>query len=253
LEKTCSQASRQKKTGGRFVVFDKSNKKEQGLFIYQNTESGLHLHIPLIGSDKSGTADYLTFPHCPGVFDWPANRYQPIMVPELLIEGHAFVPAFYGKRCVTGLGLRRSIYFRYEQPELITKEEQIVPGVGSVKVSWTFSTEKVSCEFLYTVKRQVTCDRFRYMLAIGSPHSEKHAPMTFTLGESGLGCSVDTDDFQAVWQETDIVTNEPDHRTYWGNLHYIQTLMRDHPLVMHPGKQYRLSLSFAPDVTLLDT
>lgn len=241
-----------KKSGGRFVVFDKGNKKEQGLFVYQNVESGLHFHIPLIGSGKTGSADYLPFPHSPGVFDWPANQYLPVMVPELEIEGQTFVPAFYGKRCVTGLGLRRSINFRYEQPDLITKEEKIVPGIASVKVNWTFADDKISCEFLFIPKRQFSCDKFRYVLAIGSPHSEKHAPMTFTLGENGLGCSVDKDDFQATWQETDIVTNELAYRTYWGNLHYIQSLVRDHPLVMRAGQQYRLSLSFAPDLAFLD-
>jgi hypothetical protein len=242
-----------RKSGGRFVVFDKSNKKEQGLFIYQSTDSGLHVQIPLMGSDRTGSADYLPFPHSPGIFDWPANRYLPVMIPELEIEGQTFIPAFYGKRCVTGLGLRRSIFFRYEQPELINTEEKIIPGIGSVKVSWTFAENTISCEFLYTVKRQVTCDRFRYMLAIGSPHSEKHAPMTFTLGEGGLGCTVDKDDFQAVWQDTEVVTNEPAYRTYWGNLHYLQSLVRDHPLVLRPGQQYRLALSFSPDVTLLDS
>jgi hypothetical protein len=241
-----------RRTGGRYVIFDRGNKKEQGLFIYQNTESGLHVQLPLMGSDRAGTADYLPFPHCPGIFDWPANRYLPVMVPELTIDGKAFIPAFYGKRCVTGLGLRKSFYFRYEQPEFITRDEQIVPGIGSVKVAWNFAGDKISSEFIYTVKRQVQVDRFRYILAIGAPHSEKHAPMTFALGENGLGCNVDKDDFHAVWQETDVVTNEAGYRTYWGNLHYLQTLVRDHPLIMRPGQQYRLSLSFSPDVGFID-
>ena len=77
--------------------------------------------------------------------------------------------------------------------------------------------------------------------------------MTFALGEQGLGCTVEKDDFQAVWQETEVVTNEPGYRTYWGNLHYIQSLVRDHPLIMRPGQQYKLSISFTPDVTLLDS
>lgn len=242
-----------RKTGGRFVIFDKSNKKEQGLFLYQNTESGLHVQLPLMGSDKAGTADYLPFPHCPGIFDWPANRYLPVMLPELTIQGKQFIPAYYGKRCVTGLGLRRSFYFRYEQPEFITKDEEIVSGLGNVKVAWSFSGDKITCEFVYTVKKPVQCERFRYMLAIGAPHSEKHATMTFALGENGLGCNVETDDFQAQWEDTDFVTNETGYRTYWGNLHYLQSLVRDHPLNMRPGRQYRLSLSFSPDVGLLES
>lgn len=241
-----------RRTGGRWVIFDKSSKKEQGLFVYHDTDSGLHLHLPLMGSAKSGTSDSLSFPHCPGIFDWPANTYLPIMLPELKIDGKAFVPAFYGKRCVTGLGLRRSFYFRYEQPELITKDEEIVPGLGSVKVAWTFSGNTISSEFIFTVKKQVQCDSFRYMLAIAAPHSEKHVPMTFALGEEGLGCTVEKDDFQAVWQETEVVTEELAYRTYWGNVHYLQSLVRDHPLIMRPGQQYRLSISFKPDVSMLE-
>jgi hypothetical protein len=241
-----------RRTGGRWVIFDRGSKKEQGLYIYQDTASGLHVQIPLVGSGKIGTADYLPFPHCPGIFDWPANTYLPVMLPELTIEGKQIIPAYYGKRCVTGLGMRQSFYFRYEQPDLITKDEEIIPGLGSVKVAWNFSGNKITSEFIFTVKRQVQCDRFRYMLAIGSPHSEKHAPMTFALGEQGLGCSVEKDDFQGVWQETEVVTNELGYRTYWGNVHYLQSLVRDHPLIMRPGQQYKLSISFSPDVGLLD-
>jgi hypothetical protein len=241
-----------RRTGGRWVIFDKSSKKEQGLFIYHDTESGLHVQLPLVGGAKAGTSDSLAFPHCPGIFDWPANRYLPIMLPELKIDGKRFIPSFYGRRCVTGLGLRRSFYFRYEQPELITSEEEMVPGLGSVKVTWNFSGKTISSEFIFTMKKNVQCERFRYMLAIASPHSEKHAPMTFALGEKGLGCTVEKDDFQAVWQETDVVTNESTYRTCWGNVHYLQTLVRDHPLNMHPGQQYRLSISFSPDVGLLE-
>lgn len=252
INRKMETAPASRRTGGRWVIFDKTQKKEQGLFIYQNTESGLHLQMPLIGSGRSGTADYLAFPHSPGIFDWPADLYLPVMLPELTFGDKVVVPAFYGRRCVTGLGLRNSFYFRYEQPEFITNQEEILSGVGSVKVAWTFAGDKISSDFIFTVKKQVQCDRFRYMLAIGSPHSEKHAPMTFTLGENGLGCTVDKDDFQAVWQETEVVTNELKYRTYWGNLHYLQTLVRDHPLIMRPGQQYRLSISFTPDVGMLD-
>jgi len=242
-----------RRTGGRWVIFDKSSKKEQGLFIYQNTGSGLHVQLPLMGGGKHGTSDYLPFPHCPGIFDWPANTYLPVMLPELTIGDKVVVPAWYGKRCVTGLGLRNSFYFRYEQPEFVTKDEEILPGLGSVKVSWTFAGDKITSEFLFLVKKPLTCERFRYVLAIGAPHSEKHAPMTFALGEKGLGCAVEKDDFQAVWQDTEVVTNDPGYRTCWGNLHYIQSLVRDHPLNMRPGQQYRLTISFAPDVGLLES
>ncbi len=242
-----------RKSGGRWISFDKSSRKEQGLFVYQDTESGLHVQLPLIGSNQTGCADYLTFPRSPGIFDWPVNSYMPVMIPELTFGDKKVVPAFYGRRCVTGLGLRKSIYFRYEQPEFITNEEEIIPGLGSVKVSWNFSGNTINSEFIFSVKRQVQCDQFRYNLVIGSPHSQMHAPMTFALGENGLGCTVEKDDFHAVWQETEVVTNEHAYRSAWGNLHYVQSLVRDHPLIMRPGQQYRLSISFTPDVQMLDS
>jgi len=157
------------RTSGRFVIFDKSNRKEQGLFLYRDAETGLHLQVPLISSGTTLTSDSLAFPHCPGIFDWPNNVYLPIMLPELTFGENATLPAFYGKNCVTGLGLRNSFYFRYEQPELINLKEEIVKGIGSVKVQWTFAGNKIGCEFAYTVKQQVTLDKFRYCLAIAAP------------------------------------------------------------------------------------
>lgn len=249
---TLTSKSATTKTSGRWVIFDKSNKKEQGLFIYQHPDSGLHVQIPLTGRGMAQTSDSLAFPHCPGVFDWPSNRYLPILVPELQFGEHKIVPCFYGRRCVTGLGLRKSFYFRYEQPELITVDEKIVPNLGSCKVSWTFSENKITSEFSFSVKNPIACHQMRYMLAIGAPHSEKHAPMTFTLGENGLGCTVDKDDFHASWQDTEVVTDEPGYKTYWGNIHYLQTLIRDHPLNMRPGVQYRLVISFDPDLAFVE-
>ena len=108
------------RTSGRFVIFDKSSRKEQGVFLYRDGQSGLHAQIPIISCGGHLTSDALPFPHCPGVFDWPNNVYLPIMMPELTFGDKVTIPAFYGKNCVTGLGLRNSFYFRYEQPELIT-------------------------------------------------------------------------------------------------------------------------------------
>ncbi|MFA5262854.1 MAG: hypothetical protein WC378_03445, partial [Opitutaceae bacterium] len=159
---------------GRFIIFDKSNRKEQGLFVYRDSESGLQFQIPLISCGGKATADALTFPHCPGIFDWPNNMYLPVMLPELTFGEHVTVPCFYGKNCITGLGLRNSFFFRYEQPELINTNEEIVKGLGSVKVQWTFLGAKINCEFAYTVKQQVTLDKFRYVLAIAAPHSKYH-------------------------------------------------------------------------------
>ena len=60
------------------------------------------------------------------------------------------------------------------------------------------------------------------------------------------------DDFQAEWAETEVVTESAEHKSYWGNIHYLQTLKRTHPLIMRPGQQYRLTVEFEPDITFAD-
>jgi len=37
-----------------------------------------------------------------------------------------------------------------------------VKNLGSAKIQWTFSGSKISCEFAYSVKQQITLDKFRY-------------------------------------------------------------------------------------------
>jgi hypothetical protein len=239
------------RTTGRFVIFDKSNRKEQGLFLYRDAESGLHLQIPLISCGGHLSSDALAFPHCPGVFDWPNNVYLPVMLPELTFGGRATLPAFYGKNCVTGLGLRNSFFFRYEQPELITTDEEILKNVSSVKVQWTFAGAKVGCEFAYTVKQQVTLEKFRYALVIAAPHSKYRVGGALGLGPQSHRCSVIRDDFQGSWQDTEVVSADPTYRTNYGKVHYLQYLVRDHPLIMRPGQIYRLVVNFDPDLVRL--
>jgi len=236
------------RTTGRFVIFDKSNRKEQGVFLYSDPDSGLHAQVPLIASGGAITADTLPFPHCPGVFDWPNNIYAPIMVPELTFGDKKVIPAFYGRNCVTGLGLRNSFYFRYDQPDFITTEQEVLRGIGSVKVQWNFAGGKISAEFAYTVKQQITLDHFRFMLALASPHSTYCVASSPALGAEGHRCQITKDDFQAAWRETEVVTDEPSYRTNYGKIHYLQTLERDHPLIMRPGNIYRLAVSYEPDL-----
>ena len=52
---------------GRFINFDKTSKKEQGLFVYQDPDSGLSFQLPLVApsTDHIDTCDYLAFPHAP--------------------------------------------------------------------------------------------------------------------------------------------------------------------------------------------
>jgi hypothetical protein len=238
----------------RYISFDKSSKKEQGLFVYQDPSSGLAVQLPLVasGSQGKGTSDYLAFPHAPGIFDWPVDKYLPVMIPELTFGDKVIVPSFYGKNCTTAMGLRNALTFKYDQPELITKDEVLVPGLGSCKVMWSFLGNKISCEYTFTVKQQVQLDRMRYIVTIASPHSQYRVGTTFTLGEQGHRTEVIKDDFQAKWKELETVTDDPAYRTYYGNMHYLQILERDHPLVMRPGVQYRLALSFEPDLAFAD-
>ena len=240
------------KNTGRFIPFDKTNKKEQGLFIYQDSNSGLHLNIPLISPQETNTSHSLAFPHAPGIFDWASNKYLPIMLPELTFGDKVIIPSYYGKHCVTGMGLRKSMYFRYEQPELISKDGNIVPGLGSCKVSWTFTGDKITSEFIFTVKNQTKLDKLRYVLALAAPHSNYRIGTTFTLGKESLRPEVIKDDFHATWQETEVVSDNPDYKTPYGKIHYLQTLLRDHPLTMRPGQQYKLTLTFQPDIAFAD-
>ncbi len=238
---------------GRFSVFDKSHRKEQGVFLYQDPDSGLSAALPLVSAAKDAeVTGYLAFPHSPGIFDFPANAYLPIMVPELTFGDQAFVPCFYGKRCVTSLGLRKAVVFKYEQPELINTRQKVVSGIGSCKVTWTFRGNAISSEFVFTVKNQIQLERMRYVLAIGSPHTRMRIPMTYTLGPESLRASVTRDDFLSSWSETEVVTHDPDYRGYQGNIHYLQVLERNHPLIMRPGQQYRLIVEFEPDIAFAD-
>jgi hypothetical protein len=238
----------------RFINFDKSHRKEQGLFLYQDPESGLAFQLPLVGNIASAqdSSASLAFPHAPGIFDWPVDTYLPIMTPELTFGDNVIVPAFYGKNCTTSIGLRNALVFKYDQPELINTQQEFVNGLGSCKVTWSFQGGKVSCEYCFTVKQQVELDRLRYVLAISAPHSEHRVGTSLTLGAEGHRADVIKDDFQAEWKQLETVTNDPKYRTLYGNMHYLQILERDHKLVMRPGVQYRLALSFEPDIAFAD-
>ena len=89
----------------------------------------------------------------------------------------------------------------------------------------------------------------RLALVIGAPHSTYRMGTTLRQGEEGLRANVEIDDFQAKWSSFETVTENPDFRGYAGNTHYIQYLLRDHPLVMRPGQN--ISLCFPTLQTLL--
>ena len=239
------------KTGGRFVFFDKTNSKEQGLFVYQDAASGLHVQLPLTGGRGRLESDALAFPHAPGIFDWPVNCYMPVLLPELTIHGVKTIPSFYGKHCVTGLGLKNSFTFSYEQPELISCDEKILSGLGSCKVTWTFSGATVFADFIYKFKQPVTIDSFRYVIPLSVPHSSYHLDHSFTLGENSLQATVLKDDFGATWSEVKNVYQDPAFKTYYGKICYLQVLERRTALNVKAGKEYRFQIELKPDVQLI--
>ncbi len=240
------------KTAGRYVIFDKSHKKEHGLFLFRDENIGVQYQLPLISPGESTFSDNLAFPHCPGIFDWPVNRYLPVMLPELTFGDTKILPSFYGKNCVTGIGLKKSFYLRFEQPDLVKTDGTFAYGLGSCQVQWNFGNGRIDSEFIFKVKNQISMDKMRLALVIGSPHSTYRLGTTLRQGPEGLRANVEVDDFQANWSSFETVTEDSEYRGYAGNVHYIQYLVRDHPLVMRPGQKYRLCLSYEPDVAFAD-
>ena len=240
------------KTAGRFVIFDKSHKKEHGLFLFRDENKGVQYQLPLIGPGKNISSDNLAFPHCSGIFDWPVNKYLPVMVPELTFGDTVIIPSFYGKNCVTGIGLKKSFYLRFEQPDLVKIDGSLSHGLGSCQVQWSFGDGKVQSEFIFKVKNPVSMDKMRLALVIGSPHTTHRLGTTLRQGEAGLRANVEVDDFQASWGSFETVTEDEDYRGYAGNVHYVQFLVRDHPLNMRPGQQYKLVVSYHPHVAFAD-
>jgi hypothetical protein len=237
----------EEKSGGRFIQFIQTPKKEQGIFIYRNAGQRTHYTLPLLSSQGKGLGESLAFPHCPGIFDAPAETYLPILQPELMIEGQSFIPSFYGRNCSSGMGLKRSFFFRYEQPELISNRELIVPGLASCRVTWTFFEDRIVSEFLYTAPNRLKLEQLRYVIALSAPHS-LHASSGFRLGPESLRAVVEKDDFGMSWQELVTVHGDPQYRTAYGPLHFLQILSRPSPIFLQPGKPYLLKVSFQPDI-----
>jgi hypothetical protein len=240
------------KTAGRFVIFDKSHKKEHGLFLFRDENSGVQYQLPLIGPGKNTSSDNLAFPHCSGIFDWPVNKYLPVMLPELTFGDTVVIPSYYGKNCVTGIGLKKSFYLRFEQPDLVKTDGSLAHGLGSCQVQWSFGDGKVQSEFIFKVKNPISMDKMRLALVIGSPHTAHRLGTTLRQGKEGLRANVEVDDFHANWGSFETVTEDEDYRGYAGNIHYVQFLVRDHPLKMRPGQQYKLVVSYHPDVAFAD-
>ncbi|MDR3117712.1 MAG: hypothetical protein LBT98_04085 [Puniceicoccales bacterium] len=222
--------------GGRFLSFDSSTRKEQGLWVYRGSPDGPVLQLPLVGGDGVGSCAHLAFPHCCGLVDGPAEGRRPVFVPELTWEGTATTPSHFGKNITSGLGKRREFQFRYEQPDLITPAEEMVPGLASCRVQWTFCEDQIRAEFLYSPKRTVRLDRFSYAVA-------------FLDGQMADGTvyelrpEVLLDDFHGEWQPPLDVSQDPRMRTVDGRqIQHLIFLERLLPLQLQPNRSYGFSV-----------
>lgn len=235
----------------RYISFDRCGRKEQGLCVYRNPANGLHVQIPLVSGGARGDSDSLAFPHMPGVFDVPVGRYVPAFIPEWTIGGNTFTPSFYGKNIAISLGMRNAFRFTYEQPELITKDEKIVPGVGTCRVEWEFLDGKMTARYTLQAKQPVQLDSMRFVMPIAAAHSRYHLASSFRLGEKSFGCTVPKDDFQGAWLDYENVSEDPSQRTRYGKIYYYQTFVRATPMRLRPGMPYRIEISFEPDIATI--
>lgn len=234
--------------GGKFVSFDRSNRKEQGLVLYSDPASGLSIQLPLMGGDGKGLCNCLAFPHAPGIFDCPENGYLPILLPELTVNGKHIIPSFYGKNVSSGLSLRREFQFKFEQPAAITNEEELLKDCGQWKVEWTFAGSKIVADFTFTPQQPLHLDAFRYAIAIANPHSQRGFMRNPVLGEEGLRPEVLHDDFQGDWLPIQTVGDEAPIRTNLGKVNYLLIYGRDMALNLKPSRRYRFAIALNPDL-----
>lgn len=233
----------------RLHLFDRSPRKEQGVLIYQDSASGLHVVLPLVTSGSHRFSDSLAFPHMPGVFDWPSNQRVSAFIPEYTLGGRAYTPSHYGKSAQVAMGSKPGVYlFRFEQPELMGSDEQVSQGVGSMKVEWEFAPGRVTGRFTLIPKANVVLEDFRLALPIAVSHSRMTPGNALVLGPESHRCEVLRDDFGAVWSETKVVSDDPRHRSCWGKVHFYQLLERDHPLPLRAGQPYLFEISYQPDI-----
>ena len=233
----------------RFFSFDKSPRKEQGLLSYQDPASGLHVILPLVSSGSHRFSDSLAFPHMPGVFDWPSNQSTTPFIPEFTIGGKVYTPSFYGKNAQVAMGTKAGTYhFRYEQPDLIDRDEKVSANVASLKVDWEFNGGRIVGRFTLTAKAAVMLEEFRLVLPIAATHSRMTPGNALVLGAESHRCEVIKDDFHASWAETKVVSDNPKHRSCWGKVHFYQTLQRDKSMPLRAGMNYSFEIAYQPHV-----
>ena len=233
----------------RFFSFDKSPRKEQGLLSYQDPASGLHVILPLVSAGSHRFSDSLAFPHMPGVFDWPSNQQTSPFIPEFTIAGKVYTPSFYGKNAQVAMGTKAGTYhFRYEQPDLIDRDEKLSTNVASLKVDWEFNGGRLVARYVLTAKAAVVLEEFRLVLPIAATHSRMTPGNALVLGAESHRCEVIKDDFHSSWAETKVVSENPKHRTCWGKVHFYQTLQRDKSMPLRAGMTYAFEIAYQPHV-----
>jgi hypothetical protein len=228
---------------------DKTPRKEQGLLSYSDPTSGLHMVLPVLSNGSHKFSDSLAFPHMPGVMDWPANVYTSPFIPEYTIGDRVYTPSFYGKNLQVAMGTKAGTYhFRYEQPDLIDKDEKLSSGVASLKVDWELNGGRIVGRFILIPKAAVTLENFRLVLPIAATHSRMTPGSALILGPESHRCEVLKDDFHGEWLETKVVSEDPKHRTCWGKMHFYQVLERNKPLALRAGTPYAFEIAFQPDI-----
>jgi hypothetical protein len=233
----------------RFFSFDKSPRKEQGLLSYQDPASGLHVILPLVSSGSHRFSDSLAFPHMPGVFDWPSNQSTTPFIPEFTIGGKVYTPSFYGKNAQVAMGTKAGTYhFRYDQPDLIDRDEKVSANIASLKVDWEFNGGRIVGRFTLTAKAAVMLEEFRLVLPIAATHSRMTPGNALVLGAESHRCEVLKDDFHASWAETKVVSDNPKHRSCWGKVHFYQTLQRDKSMPLRAGMAYAFEIAYQPHI-----
>jgi hypothetical protein len=233
----------------RFFSYDKSPRKEQGLLSYQDPASGLHVILPLVSAGSHRFSDSLAFPHMPGVFDWPSNQATTPFIPEFTIGGKVFTPSFYGKNAQVAMGTKAGTYhFRYDQPDLIDRDEKVSANIASLKVDWEFNGGRIVGRFTLTAKAAVMLEEFRLVLPIAATHSRMTPGNALVLGAESHRCEVLKDDFHASWAETKVVSDNPKHRSCWGKVHFYQTLQRDKSMPLRAGMAYAFEIAYQPHI-----
>lgn len=236
------------KSAYKLISFDKCGRKEQALIIYRNPATNLYVQIPIVSNAGRGNSDSLAFPHMPGVFDSPVNKYVPAFIPEFVIGDQTFTPSYYAKNIKPRMGARPgSFIVAFEQPDLITVDEKIVPAIASMRVEWEFSGSKIVGRWTIIPKTRCELKTMRIVNVTAACHSTMHCGNAFRLGEKNVGCQIVKDDFGGQWLPYVDVSQEAD-RTRAGKIYYYQEYLRAEPLKLLPGKAMTIEVAYEPDI-----